>query len=135
MKKKYLKKAQSFFEKFNMIFGWEDVADLALELAIVDIEFEKNGNNTYKKILKDFFDNADLKKNDMKLFSWKPDLINKLMIDSQSKEYLFSCVESDWDEIIISKLLSHETKYVSQKIDDIFSEIVNSRIRWFKTKS
>ena len=76
-----------------------------------------------------------LKKNDMKLFSWKPDLINKLMIDSQSKEYLFSCVESDWDEIIISKLLSHETKYVSQKIDDIFSEIVNSRIRWFKTKS
>ena len=50
MKKKYLKNAQSFFEKFNMIFGWDDIADLALDLALVDLEFEKKGQNIYESI-------------------------------------------------------------------------------------
>ena len=106
MKKKYLKNAQSFFEKFNMIFGWDDIVDLALDLALVDLEFEKKGENIYKKELKDFFANEHLKQNDIKLFSWKPDLINKLMIDTRSKEFLYSCVEGDWDNAVISNMLS-----------------------------
>ena len=135
MKKKYLKNAQSFFEKFNMIFGWDDIADLALDLALVDLEFEKKGQNIYKKELKDFFANKHLKQNDMKLFSWKPDLINKLMIDTKSKEFLYSCIEGDWDNAVISNMLSFDLNKVNEKLESIFAEIVNSKIRWFKSKS
>ena len=118
-----------------MIFGWDDIADLALDLALVDLEFEKKGQNIYKKELKDFFANEHLKQNDMKLFSWKPDLINKLMIDTKSKEFLYSCIEGDWDNAVISNMLSFDLNKVNEKLESIFAEIVNSKIRWFKSKS